>query len=123
METSKINYFEDICPKYEIVDFGGIRSHLFYFYRVKKGNLKILFAQYGEKFYGGIRYSNDKQELEIMEYLPYEILDGMKPTNELKLHFTKGRKVQWLKRFDLISVEGNDRGSITADSNLDKEVA
>ena len=68
-------------------------------YRVVRGEkLNIMFITFIDdetKVYGGVRYTNDMDEKEIVEYIVAGVFNGIyKPTTEMEHHRLLGRKIE-----------------------------
>ena len=97
---------------------------VFKFFRVTKASgWLILFTRVGNKFYGGVRYTEDMDEESVCANLANMVMDGyFEPDNEIELHARLGRKVELLdKTFAIIDFYESDLSKNKLCHLFDKE--
>ena len=84
----------------ETTNIGDMGFKVFKFYRVIRGEtLRIMYARVGDIFYGGIRYTDEMDEMEIISEIANKVLDGiLESTNEIEHHARLGRKIELLDK-------------------------
>ena len=83
----------------ETTNIGDIVFKVFRFYRIIRKTHKIMYARVGDNFYGGIRYTDEMDEEEIVSRIKNMVLDGiLEPTDEIEFYAKFGFKVELLDR-------------------------
>lgn len=104
IKGKEVNIFKDESFV-ETTKVGDMTFFVFKFYRVIRGEtLRIMFARVGDKFYGGMRYTDEMDEKKIEAQIANMVCDGIfEPTSEIELHAKLGRKVELLEGAMLIA--------------------
>ena len=95
----------DLEQQEETTKIGNLTFVVIKFYRVTKhSGMQIMYARVGEKFYGGMRYSESDDEDEVCSSIANLYMDGMlrDATDDIFVHTNLGRKLEELEKARLM---------------------